>query len=70
MSEKEKMMQVHIASPRGYRWGDYPPGAWDIPSKAVCANCLSGCGCVLFTVGPHVRFEIEEDGLYYLGDLG
>jgi hypothetical protein len=43
---------------------------WEVPSLGVIANDAGGHGCVLWAVGAHLRFEIEECGLRQLGDLG
>lgn len=43
---------------------------WEIPSLAVVACDGNGNGCVLWTVGAHVAFEMWEVGLTQLGDLG
>ena len=51
-------------------WENYPKHAWNGPSFAVVANDDLGSGCVLWTGGPHVRFEIEEGGSHTLADLG
>jgi hypothetical protein len=51
-------------------WGGYALGAWDKDSLAVIACDGKGNGAVLWTVGPHVRLEMDEGGLRDLGDLG
>lgn len=43
--------------------------SWEWSSKAVIA-CDGHDGCVLWCIGAHIRFEIEECGLRALGDLG
>lgn len=48
-------------------WNDYD---WSKPSLAVIASDGNGYGCVIFTVGAHVEFELKEGGLRDLGDLG
>lgn len=52
------------------RWHGEESDDWDLPSRAVVACDGTGNGVVLWTVGPHVAFEIKEAGLYSLGDLG
>lgn len=54
----------------GDGWDGYPSSAWGKPSRAVIASDGNGNGVVLFTVGPHLRMEIEECGLVTLEDLG
>lgn len=43
-------------------WGPWPASRWDEPSRAVIACDGEGNGCVLYTEGPHLRAEIEENG--------
>jgi len=52
------------------KWDGYPSSAWDKPSLAVVASDAYRRGVVLWTVGPHVRFEMHEAGLAYLEDFG
>lgn len=48
-------------------WGNLD---WSKPSLAVIASDGND-GCVIFTVGPHVKFDIKESGLgNKLSDLG
>lgn len=54
----------------GDYWDGYPKSAWDRDSKAVVACDGRGNGCVLWTAGPHVRMEVEENGFEQLCDLG
>lgn len=54
---------------------EYKREAWkglsfDVPSKGVIACDDHGNGCVLFAVGAHLRFEMEEVVLHTLSDLG
>lgn len=51
-------------------WDGYPRSAWVKPSLAVVACDGGGNGCVLWTAGPAMRFEIIESGLRDLSDLG
>lgn len=44
--------------------------SFDEPSKGVIACDGEGRGCVLWAVGAHLRFEMEECRLFGLGDLG
>ncbi|NJO18701.1 MAG: hypothetical protein HC877_24135 [Thioploca sp.] len=44
--------------------------SFDEPSKGIIASNGAGQGCVLWAVGAHLRFELEEVGLTMLGDLG
>lgn len=44
--------------------------SFEKPSKGVIACTDSGRGVVLWAVGAHLRYEIEELGFYHLGDLG
>lgn len=46
-------------------WGDWD---WNKASRAVVAK--GHIGCLLWYVGGHISFEIEEVGLYYLDLLG
>lgn len=48
---------------------DWKGLSFDDPCKAVIAN-NGRAGCVLWTVGAHIRFEMEECGFSQLGDLG
>lgn len=48
-------------------WGGYD---WSKPSRAVVACDGDFHGCVLFTVGAHVNFEIKEVGLRGLDEIG
>lgn len=41
-------------------WGGYPHRAWEMESFAIVACDGMGHGCVLYTGGPHVRYELEE----------
>lgn len=43
---------------------------WERDSLAVIACDGNGNGAVLWTVGTHVKFEMEECGLVQLDDLG
>jgi hypothetical protein len=43
---------------------------WNRDSFAVVVCDGNGNGAVLWTVGPHVKFEIQECGLKQLSDLG
>lgn len=44
--------------------------SFDAPSKGVIACDGHGNGVVLWAIGAHLRFEMEECGLSCLGDLG
>lgn len=44
--------------------------SFDVPSKGVIACDGNGNGCVLWAVGAHLRFELEERGLSGLDALG
>ena len=62
-----KFARIHKASEP--LWDGYPPKAWKRRSKAVVACNDSKVGVVLWTAGPHVRYEIEMCG-NDLTDLG
>jgi len=51
---------------------DLPWGGYDFykGSKAVICKGEGDVGAVLWTVGPHVRMEIEEACIYRTDDLG
>jgi hypothetical protein len=52
-------------------WGGYPQEAWDKDSCALIASNGKGEGVILFTGGPHVRYELEEGCCSaYLCDYG
>jgi len=57
---EEEMKKIQL-------WEGYD---WNTPSKAVVASDGKGCGAVLWTVGPHVAYVLNEVGLNELGDLG
>ncbi len=48
-------------------WNNYD---FDKPSLAVVAINEKEAGAVLYTVGGHIRMEMEEAGLSHLDDLG
>jgi hypothetical protein len=51
-------------------WNGFTAAAWEQDSRAVIACNGKGNGAVLWTVGPHIRFEMDEGGLTGLDDLG
>ncbi|KKN80002.1 hypothetical protein LCGC14_0335100 [marine sediment metagenome] len=63
-----QMKDVHKASDDQWRGEDSDD--WDLPSRAVVACDGNGTGAVLWTVGPHLAFEIQECGFVDLADLG
>lgn len=50
-------------------WDEYPHWAWKVPSKAIVA-ARAGRGVLLFYAGPHFRYQVEEEPLECLDDLG
>lgn len=64
------MPELDLDKPASVRWDGYPELAWERDSLAVVACDGHGNGAVLWTVGPHIRFEIHEAGFRCLGDLG
>jgi len=52
--------------PKNPPWGNY-----DFSKKSLAVISVNkNNGIVLWTVGGHVRMEMEEAGLYYTEDLG
>jgi len=55
------------------RANEEPWGGYDHAKKTlavVAAPKAPDPGCVLWSVGAHIRFEQEESGLYFPDDLG
>lgn len=70
MTEKKlELGDLLETAPKGEPWGGYD---FNKPSLAVIADggTPHRSGCVLWTVGAHVRMEMEEGGLSALDDLG
>lgn len=63
----ERLKQAQPVGGTPDPWGRYD---WSKPSRAVVACDGHGNGCVLFTVGAHVNYEMRENGIRSLGDLG
>lgn len=51
-------------------WCTWKGLSFEMPSRGVIASDGKGNGCVMWAVGAHLRFELEECGFVQLVDLG
>jgi hypothetical protein len=66
----EGMAKRYESSLTELNWDDYPDKAWQMPSLALVVYDGAYKGMVLCTAGPAIRYEIEENGLNELLDIG